>query len=154
MAPKIVFITDQSFWPEEIGLAEKFTAKWVLQNQGDAGEAFLGLTYKGTFYIILVNGQRTSHIDANTQAELTCETSIKDSSSWMGEFKENTTIEIIFQAGYYDASAKQYPITDTWPCRTYVKVGGGLPVPTWILVGAGGLLLVGTLGIVLSRRKK
>lgn len=158
MAPKIVFVKDLCYWPEEIGLEEKFAPKWVLQNQGDAGEAFFGITYKGKSYIILVDGQRTFHMDANTQGTLTCgEVTIKEFFAEIDEFTEDTTIEIQWLVGYYNASApegQQYPVTDIWTTRTYIKVGAGLPVPTW-LVAAGlglGTLLIG--GVVLATRRK
>lgn len=155
MSPKIVFVKEMCYWPEEIGLEEKFPPKWVIQNQGDAGEAFFGMTYKGKNYLILVNGQETFHMDANTQGELTCgEVTIKDFFAEVDEFKENTTIEIQWLVGYYDASSQGYFLTDTWVCRTYVKVGGGLPVPTWMVAAGLGLgtLLIG--GVVLSTRRK
>jgi hypothetical protein len=166
MAPKIVFILSGCHWPEEIGLEEKFEAKWTIQNQGDAGEAFFGIFYKGNGYFILINGERTFHMDKDGSGTMT----IKDCTikNFFGGdpahdippvdvFKETTTIDITWVLGYYDANApeaEQYPITDSWPIRTLVKVGGLLPVPTWMAVAGGGLALLAVTGIVLTTRKK
>jgi len=157
MAPKIAFIKEQSFWPEEIKLTEKFTGKWVIANTGDAGEAHFGLKYKDKTYYIEINGARTFPIGKNQAATLTLETTIKDFFDGVDEFKETTTIEVTWLCGHYDASApegQQYPITDLWTVRTYVAVAGLLPVPTWLVVAGAGLGLVAVTGIVMATRKK
>jgi hypothetical protein len=157
MPPNIIFLPEQSHWPAEIKLTEKFTAQWVLANAGDAGEAFFGIKYKDKTYFILVNGERTFHMDKNQQGTITCETTIKDFFEGVDEFKETTTIEITWLAGYYDASkpeGQQYLVTDQWPVTTLVTVAGLLPVPTWVAVGGVGLGLVAVTGIILTTRKK
>jgi hypothetical protein len=158
MPPNPVFVKSQCFWPEEIGLEEKFDAKWTLQNSGSSGEVFFGITYKGKSYFILVNGEKTFHMEDAQSGTLSIkDCTIKSFFAGIEEFKETTTIEVIWLLGYYDQGApdgQQYPISDSWTVRTYVKVGGRLPVPTWMVAAGAGLGVVAVTGIVLTTRKK
>jgi hypothetical protein len=156
MTPNPKFLLDSCYWPEEIGLAEEFTAKWIIQNQGDAGNAWLGISYKGKNYILQLNGQNYWPIEANQTMQIQAKTTIKDWFNGIDEFKENTTIELTYYTGYYDESQSDTPYryTDSWTVRTYIKVGGGLPVPMWLVVAGAGLGLVAVTGVIISRRKK
>lgn len=155
--PNVVFIKDSCYWPKEIGLTEKFNPKWVVQNNGVDGNVFFGFTYKGKSYVFSVNGGNSFLLKAGQVANITgADFTIQDLFKDIETFTETQTIEIIFVTGFVigTGDTAQYSLTDNWSCPTYVKVSGGLPVPTWMLAaGAGlGLLLVG--GLALSRRNR
>jgi hypothetical protein len=156
MPPDLKFIPDSCYWPEEVGLEEKFVAKWAFNNQGSDGEGWLGISYKGKNYVLQISGQNHWPILANETKRCHVETTIRDWFKGVDEFKETTTIELTYYVGYYDESQAETPYwyTDTWTARTYVKVGGGLPVPTWMLMAGAGLGLVAITGVVIATRKK
>lgn len=150
-SPNIVFLKEECYWPESIGVDEEFEGKLVVGNLGDAGQCWLGLRYKGKDYPLKMNGQGTVPLDKNQKLVGTYTGTIRE---WLGEleeWKESKTIEQTFLTGF--AEGGEWYITDTWTARTYVKVpGAGAAIPTWAWV-AGGVGILGAVGLVLVTRK-
>lgn len=47
--PNVKFVLDQCYWPVSISLDTTFEATWGIQNNGSAGEIFLGVEYGGEY---------------------------------------------------------------------------------------------------------
>jgi hypothetical protein len=150
LAANPLFLKDQCYWPESIGADEEFEGKLVVQNQGDAGQVWLGLRYAGKDYLFIMDGQETIPLDKNQTLIATYKGTIRDFLKDIEEFKESKTIELTFLTGYF--AADKYTLTDSWAVRTYVKVGAAFPIPIWMLAVVGVVVVGG--GLWLVTRKK
>lgn len=155
LAPIISFVGDSCYWPNEIGLTEKFNPKWVIDILNESADVFLGLSYKGKDYLFPLDGGYWITVDANSRLTITGnDFTIEKLFENIETITETQTLEITFNTGYVTGAEGNYVfnVTDTLSAPTYVKVGGGLPVPTWMLAaGVGlGVILVG--GVALSRQ--
>lgn len=145
-SPNPVFLKENCYWPETIGVDEEFEGKLVVQNQGDAGQVWLGVRYEGVDYLMVLNGQESIPLDANQILEATYKGTMRDFLGEIEEFTESKTIELTFITGYLvDA---QHILTDSWTARTYVKVGAAFPVPIWAIVVGVGAVGVGLVWVV------
>ncbi len=146
LAATPVFLKEQCYWPESIGVDEEFTGKLVVQNQGDAGQVWLGVRYEGADYLMVLNGQESVPLDANQILEASYAGTMRDFLAEIEEFTESKTIELTFLTGYLvDA---QHILTDSWTARTYVKVGAEFPIPIWALAVGLGAVGVGFVWVV------
>lgn len=155
-SPNPVFLKEQCYWPESIGVDEAFEAKWVVRNDGDAGQVWLGVRYKGVDYLPQpLDGQDTVPLDQGQTLTITKPKDTEGSiRTWLGEletWEESKTIEQIFLTGYF-ADGKFYGPTDTWTARTYVKVGAEFPIPIWALAAGGIVIGGGLLAWVVTRK--
>lgn len=148
-SPNPVFLKEQCYWPETIGVDEEFEGKLVVQNQGDAGQVWLGVRYLGKDYLFTMNGQGSIPLDQNQTLIATYKGTMREFLKEIEGFKESKTIELTFLTGYV-AEGKHY-LTDNWATRTYVKVGAAFPIPIWALA-LGGVGIVGV-GLYLVTRK-
>ena len=159
-SPNIAFVKEQCYWPENIGLTDKFTSKFVIQNTGDAdADVFLALTYKGKHYLFSWEaGGVTVPLAAGSMGTATMtDITIQEILTNIEVITETTTLEFLFVTGYAigTGEAQQFWSQDSWSVRTYVKVAGVLPVPTsYLLVAALGLVGVGGGVYLLKKRKK
>jgi hypothetical protein len=155
LAPSMTFTKEQCFWPETIELEKEFGAKWVVVNSGDDGEVFLGFSYAGKDYVFQDKDSGLSHwpLKKNEQITFTLTTTMKQFFEWVKEDlpTASKTLTIRFLTGYWQD--EHYYMTDSWEVRTLVQVAGGFKIPTWAIVGGVGILLIGGVLVVATRRK-
>jgi hypothetical protein len=156
LAPSMAFTKEQCYWPESIELEKEFDAKWVVVNIGDDGEVFLGFSYAGKDYVFQDKDSGLTHwpLKKNYQMTFTITTTMKEFFGWVGEDipTASKTVAITFMTGYWESD--HYYMMDSWEMRTLVQVAGGFKIPTWAIVGSVGVVLVGTVLVVATRRKK
>jgi hypothetical protein len=153
LAPSMIFTKEQCYWPETIELEKEFEAKFVVVNQGDDGEVWVGFNYAGKDYVFQDEGGLTHWpLKKGQQLTATLKTTMKQFFGWVEEEipTASKTLTIRFTTGYFQDG--KYYLTDSWEVRTLVKVPTGFKIPTWAIVGSVGLLLIGGV-LVVARRK-
>jgi len=159
LAPSMMFTKEQCYWPETIELEKEFEAKFVVVNSGDDGEVWLGFSYAGKNYVFQDKESGLSHwpLKNNEMITFTLATSMKQFFGWVGEDlpTASKTVAITFMTGYWtqDAEGDHWWMTDNWEVRTLVQVAGGFKIPTWAIVGTVGIVLIGGVLVVATRRK-
>jgi hypothetical protein len=163
--PNPLFDPAKCYWPDTIGLAEKFSPIWAIINNTstDSVDAniFLGLSYKGKSYYFTFSeeGSQVYPLPKNHEVIIKgTDFTIESLFAKIETFTASTTLQLIFQTGYVSADGT-LNLTDTWPVSCYVKVSKVPPkiagVPTWALAAGGGAVVaVVGIGLVLKKRKK
>jgi hypothetical protein len=130
-----VFLPEQCYWPETIGVDEEFEGKLLVQNQGDAGQVWLGIEYKGKDYIFQLDDQETIPLDADQALEAKFTGSMRDFFGDVESWEQSKTLDLTFITGYL--AEENYVLTDSWNIRCYVTVSSGFPIPMWGIAVAG-----------------
>ena len=146
-APDISFVREWSFFPTTLKIDQPFTAQWIFDNNGFAGEAGLGLIYEGNQSILwhypMPAGVR-AHITTGEYDYIT---------DFVPSIPYSQTVHLRFIVGYYDESIQKIYYNDPegiWDVSVYVDEGGGFTSTTGLVIG--GVILVG-LGVALLYRK-
>ena len=158
--PALLWVPGERYFPSVVSLAETFTYKLVFENKGSAGDTCaVALRYKGTSYLILVDGEPTWHMGAEEVMDLrprdpvTIDDVLTAGSQKLETWEESKTVDIEFICGFVEGNTINW-VEDggLWPVSIYVSVPtkGIFAIPWWGWALGGGAML----GVVYVAAKK